>query len=344
MKAFLDAANQSQRTDPVPERKDEEGYLSAWFNKVVPEAVRYDPESRTGARPTVFDAAKNIYGVDLRSGAALRTFDNAGVQYGLAALKSGVITMAQFLDLNARIGGVDNDANYTSSRAVGDAGAIRRAYQAGLMLSGGGGLATIPIIDNATSRETAGYHYGWFHFAVRERLRQANGNSDNFMMWRSVSGTQAQALFDQWMLAYKSDASTAPPREKMLKAKPALAVDGCFDKSTPPKFLADPLPFTSKPESPCSALYPVYSNPRKEAGGPLSAGILKCQTRPIDPGDYPAPLSPADRGRLAEIFPDGVCDWNRPGVGQAALVPWASFGPSPKNLVFDVMKTGDGSR
>lgn len=344
MKAFLDAANQSQRTDPVPDRKDAQGYQSARYNDVVPAFLRYDPVSHTGPRATVFDAAKNIYGINPRTGAALRTFDNTGVQYGLDALKSGVITMAQFLDLNARIGGVDDDANYTAARARGDAGAIRRAYQAGLVLSGGGGLASIPIIDNATSRETARYHYGWYHFATRERLRQVNGNSDNFMMWRSVSGTEAQKLFDQWMLAYKTDSSAASQREKVLKARPAAAVDGCFDKSTPPQFLRDSLPFTAKPESPCSRLYPVYSNPRKEAGGPLTASVLKCQTKPVNAGDYPGTVSPADRARLSEVFPEGVCDWSRPGVSQTALVPWASFGPSPKNLVFDVLTAGDGSR
>src|SRR5262249_28850628 len=36
MKAFLDAANQSQRTDPVPARRDLEGYNSAMWNDAVP--------------------------------------------------------------------------------------------------------------------------------------------------------------------------------------------------------------------------------------------------------------------------------------------------------------------
>src|SRR5205085_8650787 len=39
MKAFLDAANQSQRTDPVPNRKGLEGYNSAMWNNVVPKAL-----------------------------------------------------------------------------------------------------------------------------------------------------------------------------------------------------------------------------------------------------------------------------------------------------------------
>ena len=103
-------------------------------------------------------------------------------------------------------------------------------------------------------------------------------------------------------------------------------------------FISDPLPFTSKPVSKCSELYPVYSNPRKEAGGPLAADILKCQLKPIDPKDYTVAFSADERARLDAIFPGGVCDWSKPGVNQTPVVPWASFGPSPKNLVFDVTK------
>ena len=51
--------------------------------------------------------------------AALRPFVNTGVQYGLAALNSGAITVQQFIDLNEKIGGIDQDANYTPARAVG---------------------------------------------------------------------------------------------------------------------------------------------------------------------------------------------------------------------------------
>jgi len=58
---------------------------------------------------------------------ALRTFDNIGVQHGLAALNAGAITTTQFLDLNRYIGGYDQDEKYIPQRTVGDAGAIRRA-------------------------------------------------------------------------------------------------------------------------------------------------------------------------------------------------------------------------
>ncbi|HWE50512.1 MAG TPA: DUF6351 family protein [Bryobacteraceae bacterium] len=332
MKAMIDAANQSQRTDPVPNRQDIEGYLSARWNPAVPESLRYDPVSNPkGARPTVFDAAKNVYGVNETTGAALRPFDNTGVQYGLNALNAGTITPAQFLDMNEKIGGVDADDNYIPTRAVGDSLAIKRAYQSDLMLSGKGGLASIPIFDNATTREAAGYHYGWFHFSVRERIRQANGDSANMVMWRSLPTPLAeQALFDNWMTAYKTDASNDPQRVKVLRAKPAAATDGCWDKS---RFIAENLVFSSKPVSDCSKLYPVYSSPRVEAGGPLAGNVMKCQLKPVSAADYKTSFSTEELTRLKSIFPGGVCDFSKPGINQTPVVTWPSVGPSPQNLL-----------
>ena len=88
-----------------------------------------------------------MYGRDPKTGFARRPLDNVGVQYGLAALNSGTITKAQFLDLNERIGGFDHDGNLVAARSVADPDAIRAAYRSGLMSSGGGGLATTPVID-----------------------------------------------------------------------------------------------------------------------------------------------------------------------------------------------------
>src|SRR5204863_8960321 len=62
MKAMIDAANQAQRTDPVAGRKEIEGYDSARWHPSVPAALHYHPTSnREGARPTVFDIARNVY-------------------------------------------------------------------------------------------------------------------------------------------------------------------------------------------------------------------------------------------------------------------------------------------
>ena len=55
-------------------------------------------------------AAKSNWGPQERAlghGFAGLPVDNVGVQYGLAALRAGTISPAQFVDLNAKLGGVD---------------------------------------------------------------------------------------------------------------------------------------------------------------------------------------------------------------------------------------------
>ena len=322
LKAFTDAANQSQRTDPVPSRADIASYNSAVWNAVVPTHLRYDPKANSkGARPTVFDAARNIYGVDSKTGFARRPFDNVGVQYGLAALNAGVITAKQFLDLNEKIGGVDGDANYVAARSVGDAGAIKRAYQSGVTLGGGGGLASIPVFDDGAYNDAGGYHYQWFHFAIRERIAAQNGHANNHVMWRGpVQAARAWDVFVEWVAT---------------KQKPADAVDGCWIGETgkPAEFVAEPQTFSSKPDSKCNSVYPSYSFTRRVAGGPLDANTLKCQLKPIDRRDYAVSLGSSDLDRLRTIFPAGACDWSKPGVNQVRVVPWSSFGPAPDNVI-----------
>ncbi len=345
IQAWVDAANQSQRTDPVPGRVDIAGYGSAVWNSAVPAGLRYDPVTNpTGARPTVFDVSRNVYGVDRDTGFALRPWDNVGVQYGLGALNSGAISVKQFLDLNQDIGGFDNDANYIASRTKGDRGAIKRTYQAGMSLYGGGGLATIPVLDGGNYNDTSGYHYAWYHFAVRERMRQANGTADNHVMWRGPAQSEANwAAMVKWVKAVKADTSNASQIEKVRRNKPADVVDGCWDTSTtPPKFIAEPTTFSSQPDSKCNTLYPSYAFPRYVAGGPLQANIIACHLKAVDMDDYAVAFTSAEMDRLRSIFPKGVCDWSRKGVKQTAGVSWASFGPSPDNLVFDVTDTRKG--
>jgi hypothetical protein len=328
--AFIDAANQAGRTDPVPGRVDIPGYVSAPFNASVPSSVRYDPVvNRTGIRGTVYDAAKNIYGVDPVTGFALRPFDNVGVQYGLGALAAGAISFRDFLLLNEGIGGYDQDFNYVPARSVGDAGAMRRAQQSGLQLGGNGGLATIPVFDvTGIYNDDSGYHYQWFHFALRERLMRMNWNADNHVMWRGnpVPAADAWNAFIRWVVAVKADKADGTQREKVVRNKPIQ--DGCYSGTT---FIAEPQTLSSAANSMCNALYPSWTSPRLVAGGPVAANIMKCALKPVSRGDYGS-ISDIDFARLNAIFPTGVCDWTQAG-GLTGVVPNGSFGPSPINLI-----------
>ncbi|HEY1911145.1 MAG TPA: DUF6351 family protein [Vicinamibacterales bacterium] len=337
MKAFLDAANQSQRTDPVAGRTDVDGYKPAVWNEAMPANLRYDAKANPhGARPTVYDAAKNIYGVDPRTGFALRVFDNVGIEYGLGALRAGTITPAQFLALNEKVGGLDADSNYTAARSVGNPDAIRRAYQGGVTLGGGGGLGSIPVFDDGAYNDAGGYHYQWFHFAIRARIAKQNGNADNHVMWRGpVQADEAWPVFVSWVGRAKADNASGSQREKTIRNKPDRAVDGCWSSASGLTFVAEPQTFSSKPDSKCNQEYPSAAFTRYVAGGPIDANILKCQLKPVDAGEY-ASFTPAELQRLRATFPSGVCDFSKPGVNQTRTVPWASFGPAPENLVFDL--------
>ena len=93
-----------------------------------------------------------------------------------------------------------------------------------------------------------------------------------------------------------------------------------------------------RPNNPVSVSDPNAVSPRPRQSPPqrLAADNLKCQTKGVDRRDEAASFTDDEMKRLKAIFPDGVCDWTKKGVGHTGVVPWASFGPAPENLVFDV--------
>jgi len=339
IRALLDDANESQRIDPVAGRVDFPGYEGSQWSNAVPVALRYNPVTNpTGARPTVYDVSRNLYGIDPATGFARRPWDNVGVQYGLQALNAGVISKTQFLDLNEFIGGYDNDANYVPNRTSGDLGALTRMQQGGAFLSGTGGMSAIPVLDGGAYNDTSAHHYAVYHFAVRERLRQANGDISNHVMWRGPAQNEPnwQAMV-RWVEAIKADHSNLSPHDKVRVNKPADIVDGCWNTATnPPTFIAETQIFSSLPTTQCTTLYPAYSLPRIVAGGPLALNNMKCQLKPVTMADYTVSFTTDESLRLVRIFPNGVCDWSKPAVNFTNVVTWPSFGPSPDNLVYDV--------
>ena len=315
--------------------------VSEFCPDVLPEAVRYHPtDNPTGARCDVYDHYVNVYGRDPSTGFARRPLDNVGVQYGLQGLNEGAITVAQFLDLNERIGGYDHDGNYQNGRTVANVDAVRLAYETGRLTSGSGGLATIPIIDYrgySDDFERGDVHLRYHSFSMRERLRQANGRTDNHVMlvenaryglYSSRSPTLREALrqIDQWLENLAADASADPQIEKVARAKPVDLVDACWSRDDEPVKIVER---QVRSGGRCAELYPSSPPPREIAGAPLASNVIKCQLKLIDPDDHAVRLSGTERGRLQAIFPDGVCDWSQPGVGHTGLRgTWLKYGPA----------------
>lgn len=70
---------------------------------------------RAATRWSHWHDLKKIYGVG-PDGYAYRTFDNVGVQYGLEALRAGHLSMAEFVHLNANVGGWKKPAEQAEPR------------------------------------------------------------------------------------------------------------------------------------------------------------------------------------------------------------------------------------
>src|SRR5436190_5802817 len=109
----------------------------------VESSQAYNPETNpSGVRCTLADYMVNVFGLrpekswtsverQLGHGFAGRPVGNVGVQYGLHALEEGIITPAQFVDLNAKIGGADIDLKQTRERTKADEPALKYAYRSG---------------------------------------------------------------------------------------------------------------------------------------------------------------------------------------------------------------------
>ncbi len=300
-----------------------------------------------GARCTVHDVNANSLGRDATTGFARRPLDNIGIQYGLVALRNGGLTTTQFLDLNERIGGYDVDGTPVAQRSAGDTVAIRNAYELGRVGSGGGGLATVPIMHARLFAEVAGdIHTLYNDVQIREKLLKANGRFDNQVVWvlphpqlplfrggtaadvarvnAFVNTVVAQqfSLMAQWLDALSADAAPLSA-DKIAKYKPATATDACWGLDG---VRHDEAP-TLASANVCNGIYPKGLSPRLVAGGPTTDDILKCQLKPSSDADYlPAVFSAAEKARLAIIFPTGVCDYAKPGVEQVPLKStWLTF-------------------
>ena len=306
------------------------------FCGVVPVALRYDPVANPGGvRCDLYDHAVNIWGRDPETGFARRPLDNVGIQYGLKALNDGAITTTQFLDLNAHVGGFDADANIVPARTVADPVATRRAYSTGRITNGGLGMAQIPIVDYRAYNDDApggDIHVRYHSFSMRERLRKANGDAANQVMlvedqryglYNTESPLLQHAIreLDRWITNIRHD-----PRHRLAANRPARLREGCNTRDEQPAFIAETQ--RRDPSTRCEQLYPSASFPREVAGAGVAADIVKCLPKPIDPADYRVTLTAAELARLRGIFPDGVCDWSRPGVDQRPPDgTWLSFGP-----------------
>ncbi|MBV9416654.1 MAG: hypothetical protein JO363_16850, partial [Solirubrobacterales bacterium] len=319
---------------------------TASCNPAIPATVPGDPNTiwnattnPDGVRCDARQQLVNQLGVDPATGFAPSPLDNVGVQYGLAALDSGAITPAQFADLNASIGGFDYLGNPIPQRSLASPIALHAAYADDLDNSGAQGLQITPVIDqrddlDAISAGFANIHTTEWSFVMRARLQKAGDAAnqviiENAPLPAEVGNVNAYELaaMNQWLDNIAGDGSWRSQRAKIARDRPAGLADGCFltPSQTTPTLQPGGLTATGT-SGPCETAYPVHADTRLVAGQPLDLYTLKCSLRPIDWSRYPVTFTAAEQAELESTFPNGVCDYRRPGPQQQRPIgTWLNY-------------------
>ena len=267
---------------------------------------------------THFEDIVNIVGRG-SDGFARQYWDNVGVQYGLRAVASGQITPAEFLKMNAMIGGWKAQAamvqegspflpphtpgNFDpwsqrnqvysinpaapAARTAGNLDAMRAVYRGGLVFMGD---IDIPVIDwRHHLEDELDMHNTQQSFAVRKRMLNADGDARNLVVWftdvvvssqRFDQTPEALGVMDEWMLNIRANPSLGAAGNK-----PALAVDRCFDETGAEIARGAGVwngIIDANPPGACTQRFPIYSTSRRVAGGPFEQSIFKCQLIPVD--------------------------------------------------------------
>ena len=130
---------------------------------------------------------------------------------------------------------------------------------------------------------------------------------------------EAFQVIDEWMENIRMH-----PRRSVAENKPPRAVDRCFDTLGNEIAAGDGVwdgVLDERPPGACTQEFPIHSSSRRVAGGPFQGGIFKCALQSVDDGIEGGVYgnwvpNPAERDRLMQIFPEGVCDWSQDDQGR----------------------------
>jgi len=301
----------------------------------------WSPSNPTGTRCDLEDYMINLFGPYQGNnpyGYAGIPLDNVGVQYGLAPLLQGIITPEQFIDINQKIGGYDNNYNTTASRMTAEEPALTNDYRSGAV-NETNNLADVPIID-LRGPDAGSFHDAYRSWTIRARLEAVEGHfPKNDVIWFGETplmgnpnyAAEALVAMDHWLSAVEADTRNVSLAQKVADDRPASVHDQCSDIPNVDQVVVPGVGEVC--QSP--VLQTRFATPRMEAGEGIATDQEKCQLKPLRQSDYyPVTFSDAEWAELQQIFPDGVCDYTQPGVDQAPTNAWQTYQDALGNVIY----------
>jgi hypothetical protein len=289
----------------------------------------YDPKTNPkGVKCTLQDYMVNVFG-KRPDGFANRAFGNDGIQYGLVGLRKGLLSPAQFVDLNTNVGGLDITGEVMKARNVPDLAGLQRVYTSGAANTATN-LDKVAIID-LRGPDPGAFHDVYRTYAMRARLLRNFGTAANQVLWRGqvplLGDTnyvdQAILALDKWLARVDADTRKLPLAAKILQDKPGDLGDRCTDGAG-----------KDIPSEICDETVTPYATPRIAADGPVADDTLSCQLKPLRKDDYPVTFTDSQWTSLKQAFARGVCDYSKPGVAFRAVVPWQTYQDASGRVVY----------
>lgn len=183
--------------------------------------------------------------------------------------------------------------------------------------------------------------------------------------------TQALLAMDRWLAAVEADNRDLPVAQKVVQDKPGDLHDRCTEVpgiSTQDGLfipvagaLLDPIlgpilnPILNPVLSPLLGLVvdPVlqqvcgpgligdlvttrFETPRRVAGDAITTTINKCQLKPLNRNDNYGAIGFTDAQwrKMQALFPNGVCDFSQPGVGEQPTIPWQTYQDASGKVIY----------
>jgi hypothetical protein len=127
---------------------------------------------------------------------------------------------------------------------------------------------------------------------------------------------------DKWLAAVEGDSRDVSLQQKVAEDKPSDVHDRCSNVDGVEQVAVPGV----GPVCELDAVQTKYSTPRVVAGEGIAVDQMKCQLQPLRQADYyPIQFTADQWTALQTAFPDGVCDFSKPGVDQTGTVPWQSY-------------------
>lgn len=307
----------------------------------VTAAQRWSPSNPTGTRCDLEDYMINLFGPYQGNnpyGYAGIPLDNVGVQYGLSALEQGIITPAQFIDINQKIGGYDNNYDTTKARFVAEEPALTNDYRGGAV-NETNNLTDVAIID-LRGPDAGSFHDAYRSWAIRARLEQAEGHfPKNDVIWFGETpligdpnyAAEGLVAMDGWLSAVEADHRNVSLEQKIADDRPATVHDQCSDIPDVDQIVVPGVGEVC--QSPL--LQTRFATPRMVAGESVATDQEKCQLQPLNESSYyPITFTATQWAEMQQIFPGGVCDWSKPGVDQRPTIPWQTYQTASGSVIY----------